>query len=156
MENKISTTLNQEVLENIIQNLNSIEEQLPFLINMEEDQRRGGFRLGDKNMGFLSKTRDYMEQKPEFMPSYVAIDEVSKDTVLAEQLTTIHRKISILADKLDDTANIAGMEALTGALAYYNGVKMASKNNASGASTIYEDLKSRFPGSRNSNQTLNN
>lgn len=148
MENKISSIIKNDVLTEVLQSIETIEKNLPFLLNLSDDERQGGFRLGDKNLGFLTKTKDYMKQNPEFMPAYVSIDEVTKDAVLAEQLTTVERKLSILTDKINDTGNIAGMEALSGALVYYNSVKEAAKNNVNGAITIYQDLKTRFPGAR--------
>ena len=40
----------------------------------------------------------------------------------------------------------AGHEAYESALAFYNAVKVAARNNVPGAKVIYEDLSQRFPG----------
>lgn len=146
MKNQISAVLSDEVYESINEHLEQIEKAMPFLINIAKENRHGGFRLGDKNLGFLEKSKDYLEQNPEFLPSYISTNEFKKDAVLTRQLTSIQRILQILSDKIDDTANIAGMEALSASLAYYNGVKQGAKNNVEGAQTIYEDLKARFPG----------
>ena len=150
MKNKISRIIENDSLTKIDESISALENELSFCINLPDDEKRGGFRLGDKNLGFLEKTKDYLDQKPDFMPSYLSKEEVIKDTTLAEQLTTVQRRLGILLDRINDTANIAGMEALSGSLAYYNAVKEAAKNNIEGAVTIYDDLRKRFPSTRKS------
>lgn len=146
MENKISVSLSQEEQDAILQKIEGMNKDMPFLVNLTKEERNGGFKMGDKNLGFLEKTRDYLSQYPEFLPSYYSIEEVQKDAALAGQMALISRSLRVLADKIEDTGSLAGMEALSGALAYYNTVKQARKDNADGANTIYEDLKTRFPG----------
>jgi hypothetical protein len=146
MENKISVILEDSVMNAILQQIDSLDTSLPFLVNLSPEEKAGGFRLGDKNLGFLEKGKDYLNQKPEFLPVHYSKDEVVKDAALAAQLATIARKLQILADKIEDTASIAGIEALSGILAYYNAVKQAAKDKVLGAQTIYDDLKLRFPG----------
>ncbi len=150
MKNEISTVITDDTLKSIEQNITKLENDLSFCVNLPEEDKKGGFRLGDKNLGFLVKSKDYIYQHPEFMPGYVSVEEVTKDAVLTEQLTTLHRRLGILIDKIQDTANLAGIEALAGTLAYYNAIKEASKNNIEGAGTIYDDLRKRFPSTRKS------
>ncbi len=83
---------------------------------------------------------------PDFLPPYYSGEEVEKDAKLKGQLSSIARKLRVLADKIEDTASIAGMEALSGVLAYYNTVKQAARNNINGAQTIHDDLGARFSG----------
>ena len=146
MENKISIVLEDSEVSSIKEKINDIDTSLPFLINLDQDERKGGFRLGDKNMGFLEKGKDYLAERGEFLPGHYSKDEVIKDATLSSQMLDISRQLRILADKVEDTASIAGMEALSGILAYYNAVKLAAKDNVNGAQTIYDDLKRRFPG----------
>jgi hypothetical protein len=51
-----------------------------------------------------------------------------------------------LCDNLRDTQMLAGSEAYTAALAYYNSVKQAAKMNVPNAKTIQEELGKRFKG----------
>ncbi len=146
MENKISTVLAEDVFGTIVNQIDEIDSSMPFLVSLPEENRRGGFKLGDKNLGFLEKGRDYITRQPDFLPSYYSGEEVEKDARLTGQLSSIARKLRVLADKIEDTASIAGMEALSGVLAYYNTVKQAARNNINGAQTIYDDLSTRFPG----------
>ena len=153
MKNQISVVLAEEAFSSILQKIDGIDSDMPFLFNLSQEDRRGGFRLGQKNIGFLEKGKDYIAQHPEFMPGYVSAEEVDKDTTLTTQLTSISRKLRILADKIDDTASVAGMEALAGILAYYNAIKQAARDNVEGAQTIYDDLSKRFPGKTKTDET---
>jgi hypothetical protein len=146
MENKISVVIADNNYSAILQQIDSLDAALPFLINLSPEERAGGFKLGDKNLGFLEKGKDYLNQRPDFLPVHYSKEEVSKDAALAGQLATIARKLRVLADKVEDTASIAGMEALAGILAYYNAVRQATKDKVNGSQTIYDDLKKRFPG----------
>jgi hypothetical protein len=60
--------------------------------------------------------------------------------------------IDILTE-VDDMATIAGSEALSSILSYYNNVKDAAKKGVPGAKAIYDDLAKRFPGRTPSNGT---
>jgi hypothetical protein len=48
--------------------------------------------------------------------------------------------------QIKDTIILAGREAYTHSLLFYNNAKLAAKNNVPGAKEIYDDLKVRFPG----------
>jgi hypothetical protein len=151
MKNQISTVLTEDVFGTIVNQIDEIDSSMPFLVSLPEEDRKGGFKLGDKNLGFLEKGRDYIARQPDFLPSYYSGEEVEKDATLTTQLSSIARKLRVLADKIEDTASIAGMEALSGVLAYYNTVKQAARNNINGAQTIYDDLSIRFPGRQKDN-----
>lgn len=146
MENRISVILTEEEVTLINGFIDNINQAMPFLVNLPPEEKKGGFKLGDRNLGFLEKGKDYITQSPEFMPSYQPTEEVVVDAGSSVQLTSIVRKLRILADKIEDTASIAGMEALNGILTYYNAVKQAAKDNVNGDETIYNDLRKRFPG----------
>jgi hypothetical protein len=49
-----------------------------------------------------------------------------------------------MCDNLRDTQMLAGSDAYTAALAYYNSVKQAAKMNVPNAKTIQEELGKRF------------
>jgi hypothetical protein len=51
-----------------------------------------------------------------------------------------------LHENVDDTTMVAGSEAYQAALVFYNSVKMAARQDISGAKAVYEELKKRFPG----------
>jgi hypothetical protein len=64
----------------------------------------------------------------------------------AHGLWGIQNKVRHLQETLDDTVMTAGSDAFHAALAFYNNVRRAAKQDVPGAKAIYEDLKARFPG----------
>ncbi|MBK7871340.1 MAG: hypothetical protein IPJ74_12035 [Saprospiraceae bacterium] len=63
-----------------------------------------------------------------------------------DQLTTIERPLLSLIEGINDTKLLAGSEAYSTALLFYQSVKLAAEMNIPGVKTIYDDLRERFPG----------
>ena len=51
-----------------------------------------------------------------------------------------------ICEGLEDTIMLANSDNYVGDLAFYQNVRQAAKRGVSGADTIYNDLKTRFPG----------
>ncbi|MDP4209193.1 MAG: hypothetical protein Q8928_10305 [Bacteroidota bacterium] len=145
-QNQISANISNETLTKAVALIDELESLFPFLLSLTPDEKQGGFRLGDANMSFLTKSRDYISLNPQHMPSFVDITETNNDINVATNLFTVTKKLAVLASKIEDTATQAGFESLASVLAYYNSVKLAARNNVPGAQAIYDDLKTRFPG----------
>ena len=56
------------------------------------------------------------------------------------------RPLDQISAMVDSSLQLAGSEALSAALAFYQSVKMAAKMGVAGAGTIADDLSQRFPG----------
>jgi hypothetical protein len=145
-ENRISMEFSDELLNQILQRIDEAYNLLPVHVSLNEDERTGGFKLGDKGVGFLEKGKDYMGQAPQFSPQYLDQTETFRDANFSVKTNTIARKLMTFQKEVEDMCTIAGMEALSGILTYYNSVKNAAKDGIPAAKPIYEDLKKRFPG----------
>ncbi len=53
MKNQISPVLTGDVLGIIVSKIDEIDLSMPFLLGLPEEDRRGCFKMGDKNMGVL-------------------------------------------------------------------------------------------------------
>jgi hypothetical protein len=53
-----------------------------------------------------------------------------------------------LEEGVDDTKMIAGSEAYQATLVFYKSVKVAAAQDIPGAKVVYDELKTRFPGSK--------
>lgn len=144
--NRISATLSSEAKTNIQNALKTIGDNLPFLISLTEDERRGGMKLGDKTVGFLDKSFNYSQTNSTLVPAYLDVTEFTKDYNTTKDLLEILQLVRPLVQKIEDTYTQAGVESLAAALVFYNAVKMAAKQGVPGAKTIYDDLQKRFPG----------
>lgn len=132
--------------------IQTINGKLPFLISLTNDERKGGIKLGDKTVAFILKAIDYAEANPMLVPPYVNLVEIKKDYTLQQDLIEIQQWMAELLQKIEDTQQEAGVEALNGILGFYQAVRVATEKDVPGARAIYEDLSQRFPG-RSKKQT---
>ncbi len=153
-KNLVSATLLAENKTAIKAAFQTIDEKMPFLINLTDDQRDDGLKLGDKTVGFLDKFDTYSKTNPEFIPSFLNMPEFEKDYALIEDLNELIKIANALTQKIQDTLSEVGMEALAAALIYYGPVKDAAKNGVPNAKTIYDDMKKRFPGGGGSSEPV--
>jgi hypothetical protein len=146
-ENIISIEIPEADVKQVLDYLNKIQEILrPYLIALSPEERRQLLKMGDKTVAFVEKTLDYVRSNPEFVPAYMDIKEFEKDAVSVKNLIAMLNPTTQLEQGLNDTEMLAGSEAYTAALIYYNSVKQAAKNNIPNAAAIYDDLSKRFDG----------
>lgn len=126
--------------------IQSIITKLPFLISLTNNERKGGIKLGDKTVAFIAKAIGYAQANPQLVPGYTNLAEIQKDYNLQKDLIDIQQLLASLNQKIEDTQQEAGVEALNGILAFYQAVRVAAEKDVPGARAIYEDLNQRFPG----------
>ncbi len=150
MENNIHFTISAEEKAQIQEALKTIETVLiPKLKTLTVEERKGLLKMGDKTLAFTTKTLDYANSKPEYIPSFMDANEFKVDMEAISELRPIFNSVNLILEALDDSIMLSGSEAYTAALMYYNNVKLGANSNVSGAKSIYEDLKQRFPRRRN-------
>lgn len=143
--NQISATLTPEDMQEIMDAIGVLQRKLPFLINMTLDERRTHLKMGDRSVPFVGKSLDYSQTNNHLVPPFLDVTEFDKDMVLINQLTQIERPLLSLAEGINDTKLLAGSEAFSAALLFYQAVKLAAQMNIPGVKSIYEDLRARFP-----------
>ena len=144
--NRISATLSDADITEIEGHLDDIRAKMPFLITLTAQERREKAKLGEKSMGFEEKCETYMQSHPQFMPGFVALEDVSKDRALRTQLLHLSAQHQALFAAIQDTLMLTGSDLWSSDLAYYKSVQEAARRGLPGAEAIYNDLKSRFPG----------
>jgi hypothetical protein len=142
----ISASLSDTQRIAIVQHVTDAAVAMPFMVNLTPDERRTLPKMSDGTLPFVSKALTYAESNPQFVPPYTNVGELRKDFNLVAQLTLIQQQLAMLAEKVNDTILALGSEAFVTSLSFYNAVKQAAKTNVPGADTIYQDLRTRFPG----------
>ncbi|MEI6766919.1 MAG: hypothetical protein WCM76_14915 [Bacteroidota bacterium] len=142
----VNASIPDEDMAEIRQSIDAINAKLPFLISMTADERRACMKLGDKSVSFVDKVIGYSETNSNMVPAYLDVTRLKSDYQLSRVLTEALRLLHPLVQNIEDTATEAGVEALSGAMIFYNAVKAAAKTGVPGAKSIYEDLQKRFPG----------
>ena len=117
-----------------------------LLISVTNQERQELPKLGEKSVGFHEKCKAYMASNPEFMPGFIAAAEIAKDETLRAQIMQFAPNLDTLCEAVADTMMVLGSELLMADLAYYQSVREAAKRGRAGADTIYNDLRTRFPG----------
>lgn len=145
MENKITASIPDEVINSVHQKLVEISTEMePYLIALSPSERQALPKMSDKTYPFVEKTMAYSQSDPQFAPPYMDTQGLVNDMKVHNQLLPLYREVRQLLDGLDDTTMEAGAESYTCALTYYNSVKQANKIDVPGAKSIYEDLSKRF------------
>ena len=145
LANRISEILKPEVLQAAAANFESTRAGLgPQLISLGTLDRRSLPHLTDTNEAFLFKALAYARSNPEFLPSYVDIEEFQKDVDVVMNLRPLRRSIRQFLEMMDDTSDLAGSEALMVALVFYAAVKAAAKAGVANAVTIAADMGTQF------------
>lgn len=145
LENKLSVQLAPAAATAIATAIQTIQTNLPFLLNLTADERKELPKMGDKTVAFVNKALEYAKQNPQVVPAFMNVPEFAKDVDLVNALTKIAFPLSQLSEKLDDTTMEAGSEAFSAALVFYNAVKAAAKAGVPGMKVVADDLQARFP-----------
>jgi hypothetical protein len=74
------------------------------------------------------------------------VAELTTDFRSVEALRVLYQPLLRVTEALSDTIMLAGSEAFSGALLFYNSTKNAMKSKIQKAEGIYRDLSARFPG----------
>lgn len=80
------------------------------------------------------------------MPSFLDMVEMAKDRKLVADLLPCFRELAPLCEGLEETIMLANSDNMVGDRAFYQNVRQAAKRGVVGTNTIYDDLKTRFPG----------
>jgi hypothetical protein len=146
-QNLISATLSDAVVAEVENHLRAIATLLGGVLqNLEAKDRRAMAKMGDKTLAFVQKAVQYGTQNAGMVPSYISLPEAQADMQLTNQLNSILKLLAPLCQSVQDTEMMAGSDAYMAGLGIYNHIKGAAANNIQGATTIADDLSSRFPG----------
>jgi hypothetical protein len=120
----------------------------PYILALTPSERQGMPKMGEKTISFVEKAYDFARQNPNLTPPYLEMAAFGTDFSDAHGLWTLHNMVLQLEEGIGDTEMAAGSEAYQAALVFYKSVKMAAAQNIPGAKAVYEELKTRFPGSK--------
>jgi hypothetical protein len=144
-QNQISIVIPQEIIDTVTEKLKECKEALaPYLQGLTMQEREDLFKMGDKTVATVQKTKSYVVSNPEFVPNYMDTVEFLKDEAVVSQLNPIVNLSKQLFTDADDTVMLAGSEALQNAMLYYGQVREAHSKGVPTAKPIYEDLSERF------------
>lgn len=152
MENKVSFVLSEEENTQIMDALNVLTSVLePKLTHLSAADKKELPKMGDKTVAFVEKSLEYAEQYPNYIPSFIDINEAKIDLQSVRKLRQLFLPLERITNGVDSTITLAGSEAFSSSLSIYKVLKNAAVMGQSGASEAAADLGSRFPGKKKTN-----
>jgi hypothetical protein len=144
-QNQLNILIPTTVIDEVMLKLQECKTSLaPYLQGLTTEERKSLFKMGNKTVANVQKTKSYVDTNPEFVPGYMDKTEFLKDEAIVSLLIPISNLALQLATDVDDTVMLAGSEALQAAMLYYGQVKEANSRGIPTARPIYEDLSQRF------------
>ena len=119
---------------------------MPHLQTMSPEDRMEMPKMGDKSVSFVKKTLEHCRDNPGLVPQYLDVEELARDVEAVDVLREIYLPMLKMTEGLSDTITLAGSDAMTAPLMFYNFTKGAAKSNIPMAKVAYNELSARFPG----------
>lgn len=130
--NLISTTISQNKIDEITAAIERINDQLPTLITLSQEELSSMPKVSYQNYDFIHEVLEFVDTYPDMVPDHINVQEIRKDLKLIESISAILKPMKKLVKKLEDSALLAGSEAYVPSLAIYNSVKTGRNKDRSG------------------------
>nr|VFJ42712.1 MAG: hypothetical protein BECKFW1821A_GA0114235_100254 [Candidatus Kentron sp. FW] len=139
----IDATLSPADVKAIKAAVDTIEQKLPFLVNLTPKERKALFKAGPDSVSFLQNALDAARDHPNILPPTFDTPAFQHDVELFTAMTDVDAVIAALAAEVDDTRMAVGGEAMQEASQVYTYVKAAAKTTP-GLKAVAEQLGERF------------
>jgi hypothetical protein len=143
IHNRVSATISEQELAEILAAINSVSTKLPFLINLTQDEAASLPRFGNKSIGFVNDALELVKQNSNFLPRSFNVDEFAKDVNLYSRLNAIIPAVKLFLEKLENTCYEVGAEAYSSGLLIYHYAKINGVDLGLSASML-DELGKRF------------
>ena len=148
-QNLFTLNLQQQDIAEINKAIATLKTKLiPALKSMNYEDKNELPKMGDKTIAFVTKAMEHCESNPDLVPPFLDTEEFKKDMKAIETLRSFYSPLEQVTGMLSDSMILAGSDAYSAALMFYGSVKSAKKSNVAKAGSIYDDLSSRFPGTK--------
>jgi hypothetical protein len=146
MQNRINiniTAADETAINNALTSL--VNTLSPYLQTLTDEERKGGLKMGIKDISFIDKANSYGSQFNQVIPSYVSLTNLQVDVAAVNKLNSILRPLATLVRSIEDSIMLSGSEAMEAALLVYAALKGAAQNNINGTPEAVNDMAERFP-----------
>ncbi len=141
-ENRVSASISAESRTAIKTAIQTIKDNLPFLLDLTPEERRTMLKLGDSSVAFVQGTLGVATENQDFLPRSFEVEEMRQDVELYQFLEDLSRSLTQLQELVEDTKMATGNEAYAAALVVYKYAKDSSLG--SGLDDVVDDLGRRF------------
>jgi hypothetical protein len=127
----------------LIDSINDIKNQLPFLVNLTSSERNAGLK-GQNKLAFLMAAHDYASNNGSLIPASLDLAEWTNDIALLQKMGTLLQAINVLQEGIRDTELALRIEAQSAALQFYKYAKIAASSQVPGVDVIVDDLRRKL------------
>lgn len=145
-QNLVSTELTSQAVTDITTAVATIRAKLPFLLNLNEKQRKELQNITEASQGIVQATINFVAQHPEALPGTFDIGEFNKDAALLAPLQQVCSLIRGLNTDSQDTLRALHSDLYGETLDVYAAAKVS--NRAGGYDDYINTVKTRFPKGR--------
>lgn len=142
--NKVSAVVSPEQEAQTLKLIKDARTGLDFLVSLSSKERIKMAKLSRGKVDFIDTSMKHIQSKPEYLPSYVSLEEFVKDVDLQNSLKRILTEVDAFKDRLEDTIMVAESEAYRTSRLFYKAVKAAGREGAEDAERIVKDLAYHF------------
>lgn len=150
LNNRVNVTATPAQVTAVKTAFQTILANLPFLVGLTADERKSLQTIDVANKAFTEDAINAAINNATLVPGYVSVTGMQNDLALFVQLDEISGLASQLCERVEDTKMLAGSEAYQAALTLYRAFGTAADAGVSGADSIVEQLKKRFPSNNGS------
>lgn len=131
--NKISVSIEEKDLKEILDAINFIDEKLSELVTLSKEEVMALPRMQEDTILFVSRSLESAYKNINAVPKNVELDEVKKDLELCKSIEKISTPLNAIMKKLSDSALLASSEAYLPAIAIHNALSSRGHQKRSGA-----------------------
>ena len=143
-QNLLNQALDPEIIIEIMENLETVEHNLPDA-TLNEEQRLTYNAISVDNKVFAEHVLDQMTTNTTVdIPSFYNKDFLANDLALNSQAHSIRSRMMNIVQRLDDIIRLTGHEAYGMSTSVYGMFQMMSRSGVPGAQASYDLLKERF------------
>ena len=144
-QNQISAALSDTDKQTILANMDAIKLLLPFLINLNEKDRKRLRKMGKNSMEYVLDCVTGAKAFPQLLAGDFDAKEFVADAALTFTLFDLQVKVDALSEALNDTIMAAGSDAMVAADEVYDAMKKGSNRDAN-VKALVDKMAKRFAG----------
>jgi hypothetical protein len=141
-QNLVSAALAAQAVTNITTAVATIRTNLPFLLNLNDAQRKSLRNITEASQGIAQATINFVAQHPEALPGTFNVAEFNKDAALLAPFQQVASLIASLNTDTDDTLRALHSDLYSETLDVYAYAKAA--NRAGAYDDYINTVKTRF------------
>jgi hypothetical protein len=141
-QNLVSAALTEQAVTNITGAIATIRTNIPFLINLNDAQRKSLRNVTEASQGIVQATINFVAQHPEALPGTFNITEFNKDAALLDPFQQVASLIANLNTDTDDTLRALHSDLYSETLDVYADAK--ASNRAGAYDDYINTIKTRF------------